>query len=233
MPSPRYVGRIALALALISAPVWGPALALSAPTYEYRASLLTTENGTLGFANDSRLPSDGADGIDCFATTSPDRRCVLESGLLNGSRTIDYPPILAGSGNPQLGAERYVAFGGESPVYERTAAYAGERGGSYTLGLEQVPPRVALRDVAVDLENAREPIRETVETGTGTSGTSLDEGRIVAVPTDGGDRRYFLVYENRRRSGIPIDGGDAAVLELLAVVLGAALLLDAGAPGDR
>jgi hypothetical protein len=233
MPSPRYVGQIALALALLAAPVWGPALALSAPTYEYRATLLTTESGTLGFANGSRLPSDGVDGIDCFATNRPDRPCVHEASLLNGSRTVDYPPLRAGSDNPQLGVERYVAFGAESHVYERTSAYAGERGGSYALGLERVPPRKVLEDVAVDVADAREPVRGTVETGTGTSGTPLDEGRIVAVPTDGGDRRYFLVYEGRRRSGVPIDDGDAAALELLAVVLGAALLLDAGAPRDR
>lgn len=231
MPSPRSLGRLALAVALLATPVWGPALALSAPTYEYRATLLTTGNGTLGFANDSRLPSSGVDGVDCFATGHPDRHCVLESGLLNGSRTIDYPPLLAGTGAPQLGAERYVAFGASGPVYARTAAYAGERGGSYTLGLERVPPRVALREVAVRLSNAREPVRRTVETGAGTSRTSLSEGRIVAVPTDGGDPRYFVVYEHRRRSGIPIDGGGAAALELLAIALGAALLLGDRPPG--
>lgn len=78
------------------------------------------------------------------------------ANLLNGSRTVDYPPVLAGSGTPQLGVGRYVAFGGESPV-----------------------------------------------------------------------------YEGRRRSGSPVDDGDAAALELLAVVLGAVLLLDVRAPGDR
>ena len=233
MPSPRYVGRTALALALLAAPVWGPALALSAPTYEYRAALLDAENGTLGFANESRLPSDGADGIDCFATSSLDRTCVHEASLLNGSRTVDYPPLLAGSGSPQLSAERYVAFGGESPVYERTAVYAGERGGSYALGLERVPPRVALRDVAVDIADARAPVRAAVETGRGTAMRPLDEGRVVAVPTAGDGRRYFLVSEDRRRSGAPVNAGDAAVIELFAVAVGALLLLDAQAPGDR
>jgi hypothetical protein len=231
--SARYVGRVALALALVSAPLWGPALALSAPTYEYRASLLATGDGTLGFANDSRPPDGGVDGIDCFATGRPERACVHETGLLNDSRTINYPPLLAGNGNPQLGAERYVAFGAESPVYERTAAYAGERGGRYALALKRVTPREALRDVAVGLSAARKPVRAAVETGRGTAATSLPAGRVVAVPTDGGADRYFLVYEERRRSGAAVDDGDAAVLELLAVAGGALLLLDARGVGRR
>lgn len=230
MVSVRYLLKLSVAVALVTVPLWGPALALTGDRHEYRATLLTTTDGTLDVANDSRVPFDGARDIDCFAAVRPPRACALDAGLVNDSATVDYPPLRGGTGAPPFRDERYVAFGLESPVYERTARYADGGGGRVTFGLERVPPREALREVAVDLSRAPAPVREAVDTGTGIGREPPSENPIVRVPGGGGDARYFLVYDTGRRDRLSATPRDEAVLELVAVVVGVLLLVDARPP---
>lgn len=231
MVSVRYLLKLSVAVALVTVPLWGPALALTGDRYEYRATLLTTTDGTLDVANDSRVPFDGVRGLDCFAAVRAPRACGLDAGLVNDSATVDYPALAGGTGAPPFRDERYVAFGLESPVYERTAAYADGGGGRVTFGLERVPPREALREVAVDLTRAPAPVREAVDTGTGVGREPPSENPIVRVRGDGGnDARYFLVYDAGRRDRLSSNPRDEAVLELVAVVVGVLLLVDARTP---
>jgi hypothetical protein len=231
MVSARSLLKLAVAVALVTVPLWGPALALTGDRYEYRATLLDPGNGTLGVAGDPSGPPYAAGDIDCFAAIQPARACALDAGLVNGSRTVDYPALGGGTGAPPFRDERYVAFGLGSPVYERTARYADGGGGQVTFGLERVPPREALREVAVDLSRAPAPVRETVDTGVGVAREPLSENPIVRVPPSGGvDARYFLVYDAGRRDRLSANPGDEAVLELLAVVVGVLLLVDARPP---
>ena len=227
MVSPRYPLKLLLAVALVTVPLWGPALALTGDRFAYRASPLTTD-GELDVANDSRVPFGGVRGIDCVGTTRPARACALDAALTNGSRSVDYPAIASGTGTPPFRSEQYVAFGFGSPVYERRLAYGD--GGDIVVGIERVPPEEALREVAVDVDRAPEPVRAAVETGAGVGAEPLASNPVVRVPGDGRDTRYFLVYDAGRRDRLSANPRDEAVLELLSVVVGVLLLVDARTP---
>lgn len=215
---------IAVAIALVTVPLWGPAAALSSPQFEYRAVELMTTNGTLDVDTDRRVVVHGDLHIDCLGTPTVVRGCVHDASLLNGTRVVDYPNLQSGSGNPTLARHQYVAFGFGSPIYRRTADYAG--GGSYRLGLERVPVRAALRDVASDPEYVPATARRAIETGTVSTSDQLPQPYIVAAPDDGAeDPTFYLVYRAARNEPFSVNPGDAAVFEALAVLMGAWWLL--------
>jgi hypothetical protein len=215
---------VVVAVVLVTAPLWGPALSLTGPTFEYRSVELTTANGTVDVAHEDPPYVRDELPIDCLGSVRGDRACVSDAGLLDGDRVVDYPPLLSGTGNPTLSRERYVAFGFGSPVYRRTADYAPN--GSYRLGLERVPPERALREVATEPQYVPTAVGRAAERGAATTGRPLDRPRIVALPDDeAADPTFRLVYEAGRESG-PVEAWvDPALLEVLAVLAGAWLLL--------
>ncbi|MFB6121869.1 MAG: hypothetical protein ABEJ78_00210, partial [Haloferacaceae archaeon] len=80
---------LVLGVALVTVPLWAPALDVTGTDYEYGAALVRVDGDRLSIPGQHpRL--DGVEGIDCFHDVHPSRRCGFESRLVDGG-TVDAP----------------------------------------------------------------------------------------------------------------------------------------------
>jgi len=237
----RSRARLALALLLVTAPLWGPPLDLTGPDYEYRAVDLVVEDGTLTVDRDSLDAEDRpidyfeapGDQIACFSrwtTVDHDRGCLLDSHLRDDEVAVDYPPIRGFSGTLRTDDAPYVVFGLHGPVYERTLAYD-DADGTFVLGLERVDPETALADVAFDGDRAPSVIRQAFEDGAARRADAIEgfEGSRI-YRHDGG---YVLVYEDPVYDGYSEQPGVERAFEALSVLFGALTLYQVGRDSVR
>ncbi|MFC7071153.1 hypothetical protein [Halobaculum lipolyticum] len=226
--------RLALALLLVAAPLWGPPLDVTGPDYEYRAVDLAAEDGNLTVEEvPKRYFESPSDQIACFsrlATLDKERSCYLDSRLRDGDVAVDYPPIGGFNGMPTTNDAPYVAFGLHSPVYERTLTYD-DANETFVLGLKRVDPGTALDDVASDGERAPPVIQRAIEDGSARRNERIEwfhESRIYRH--DGG---YVLVYEDAVYDGYSEKPGVERGFEALAVLFGGLLLFQVGRDSVR
>ncbi|WP_436910641.1 hypothetical protein [Halosimplex marinum] len=208
---------LVVGLALVTAPLWAPALNATGPTYEYRSPGLSVEDDRIAFA-DTR-PADGLDGVACFSV-DVSRRCALAAVLTNGTTVgTGYPGVEADAGYAGellTAPEEYVAFRGDGRVFERTARYD-ETADEWVLGLERVDAWDVLSEVAV--EPRRDAVRRAVESEFGLAPEPLDEGLVVET-NDG----FAVVYTAGTR-GSPVERPAVErAIEGISVAFGVAIL---------
>lgn len=212
--------RLVIALLLVTSPLYAPVFDVTGHDYEYESTRVVVENDSIRVVNDSELSLfyDGVEGIDCLYERRVSRGCVHEAGLLNGTRQADHPTILDLNGGVHFAAQsQYVAFMGDSAVYERTAYW---RDGNYVLGLVQVSPEQVLDDVATDTAYVSPQAMTAIEEGSVRTNEPLSDTNEI-VKTEAG---YFLVYEEGRKQFLDADPKRERLLEWVAVLFGAFLL---------
>ncbi|MFC6787201.1 hypothetical protein ACFQFH_15415 [Halobaculum halobium] len=228
----RSRARLALALLLVTAPLWGPPLDLTGPDYEYRTVDITVDGGEIAVTERGywRGPTDR---IACFSRSSlldHDRGCYLESRLQNGTVSVDYPGLGGYNGAPQVAGADYVVFGIAGPVYERTIDYD-EANGSFVFGLDRVDPETALDDVSRDADRAPPAIRRALD---GESVRRNEPVRFFGSERiyrhDGG---YVIVSEDEIHDGYSEQPGVERALEALSVLFGALTLYQVGRDSVR
>lgn len=233
--------RLAVALLLLTAPLWGPPLDLTGPDYEYRTVGLAVEDGNLTVDHDDLDAEDRprhyfeapSGQIACFsrwATVDHDRGCYLDSRLRHGDVAVDYPPLGGFNGMPTTDDAPYVVFGLHGPVYERTLTYD-DANETFVLGLDRVDPEIALDDVARDADHAPPVVQRALDDGAARRNERIewfDESRIYR---HGGT--YVLVYEDPVYDGYSEKPGVERAFEALSVLVGALLLFRVGRDSAR
>lgn len=229
-PPTRRELTIAIALLLITVPIWAPALDVTGPDYRYEVAELADEDGKLDV--DLSEGGDVADveGIDCVDRTFDlPRRCLYDGGAVDGNVTGVNPGIIRVSG-PSAGDEltrrtrtdEYALLG--DTVYRRSATFvsANESAGMVVeLGVERVDAATALDDVARDQQYVSAAAKRAVETGSLTTNEPLaDANEVLAV--DGG---YYVVYESGQPVSLSAMPAVERAFEALSVGAGAVLLL--------
>ncbi|KPN29557.1 hypothetical protein SY89_00271 [Halolamina pelagica] len=229
-PPTRRELTIAIALLLITVPIWAPALDVTGPDYRYEVAELADEDGKLAID----LPEGGyvadVQGIDCVDRSFDfPRRCLYDGGAIDGNVTGVNPAIVAVSG-PSAGdeltrraaADEYVVLG--DTVYRRSATYvsANESVGMVVeLGAERVDAATALDDVARDQQYVSAAAKRAVESGSLTTNEPIADANEVLVV----DGDYYVVYEDSRPSSLSEKPAVERTLEALSVAAGAGLLL--------
>jgi hypothetical protein len=218
LPSRRTV-LIALAIVLVTVPLWAPALDVTGQDYEYRAAPVTVEDNRIGVPE---LPVQltGVETIDCFHEIRPSRRCVFEASLLDdGSVQATHPNIPSLSMDPSLSArERYVAFPSDGRVFERTTDWnASAR--AYVLELRRANASRVLADAAQRVGYYDRPLREAVATGSARASYPLPEPTLVSS-----NGRYYVVYTAGPRTFLPERPVTERVLSAGAVFGGVLIL---------
>ncbi|MFC7097614.1 hypothetical protein [Halobaculum marinum] len=219
--------RLAIALLLVAAPLWGPALDVTGSDYVYRTAEVEVDGGEIAVDAPGFWagPTDQIACLSALATADQDPGCYLQSRLRDGDVSVDYPGIEAFNGDPTTPRPRYVVFGTAGPVYERTLTYD-HANGSFVYGLDRVDPETALGDVALDPERAPSAVGEALDTGEARRNEPLDRvdsGRIYSH-----EGEYVLVYEDRVSGPLTAQPVTERVFEVAAVLLGALLLFRVG-----
>ncbi|GAA0233035.1 hypothetical protein [Halobaculum roseum] len=228
----RSRARLALALLLVTAPLWGPPLDLTGPDYAYRTADITVEDGEVSMP-ELEYRRGPTDRIACFSTLDTvyrDRGCYLESRLRDGNVSVDYPGTGTYGGDPHVFGPEYVVFGTSGPVYERTVSHD-TTNGSFVLGVDRVDPEVALDDVASDPEGAPPVVREALAAGEARRDEPIrghDPGRIYRE--DGG---FVVVYEEEVHTGYSEQPGIERGFEAIAVLFGALTVYQVGRDSVR
>jgi len=228
----RSRARLALALLLVAAPLWGPPLDLTGTDYAYRTAEIDVDGGEVSMS-DREYWRGPTDRIACFSTLAAvdrDRGCYLESRLRDGNVSVDYPGLGSYSGDPRVSGPDYVVFGTSGPVYERTVSHDATNG-SFVLGVERVDPEVAIDDVANDPEGAPSAVRAALDAGEARRDDPIrghDPGRIYR--DDGG---FVVVYEEEIHDGYSEQPGVERAFEALAVLFGALTLYQVGRDSVR
>lgn len=198
-PARRDALLAVVALALVVAPIWAPALHLGDPAQRYERALVTTENGTIEYADESAEPVRAPVSVE-IACTEPfmqSRGCFFEHYLAEG-HTI---PTGVWTSNPDHDRistfERYEYAALNGSVY-RTGYVANESvqndDGLYRveLALDPEPADEALRSVSVSAERVPDPVRRAAETGVATTHREID---VPDRPVRLDDGTYYRVYE--------------------------------------
>jgi hypothetical protein len=215
----RSQALLAVGIALLATPVWAPALDVTGQDYVYRSVDLRVVDGELR-VNDSDVAGRGPTPTDQFACMDPlaaieDRGCLLEARLRNDTAA-------AVGGAPNLSFPKYAVFGAGGPVYRRTVD---ESAGRDAVGLERVDPATALADESHDPR--RGPVRRALQNGRVRTADPVDLGSddSTVYAHEGG---YAVVYEASTPTGLSEQPGVERGFELLAVLLGAALVFRVG-----
>jgi len=222
---------VAIALLLVTVPLWAPPLDVTGPDYRNTAAELSAENGTLAvdYENADRRQLPAIEGIDCAASHPLSaRRCLFDGGTIDGNVTGVNPDIVAVS-HSSAGEEilrgptdEYVLLG--DTVYRRTATFVAANdsvGMTVELGVEPVDPTVALADVATPADRLSEPAKTAIREGETTTNKPLKSANHV-VELDG---RYYVIYETGSPQFLSAKPAVERVLEALCVAAGALLLL--------
>jgi hypothetical protein len=198
-PARRDALLAVVALALLVAPVWAPALHLDDPAQRYERARVTAENGTIEYANESREPTRApvSDEIACTEPFLQSRGCFFEQYLAEG-HTV---PTGVWTTNPDYGRigtfERYEYAAPNGSVY-RVSYVANESVqndmGLYRveLALESEPAEEVLHSVSIAAERVPDPVRRAAETGVATSHRDIE---VPESPVRLDDGTYYRVYE--------------------------------------
>lgn len=198
-PARRDALLAVLALALLVAPVWAPMLNLGDPAQRYERARITTENGTIEYADEQEPPTHEpiSTEIACTESFMRSRGCFFEHYLAEG-HTI---PTGVWTTNPDHGhipsyqRYRYAAVNGT--VY-RVSYVANESVqndmGLYRveLALEPEPADEVLHSVSVRAERVPDPVRRAAETGVATSHREIE---VPDRPVRLDDGTYYRVYD--------------------------------------
>jgi hypothetical protein len=214
----RSQALLAVGIALLTTPVWAPALDLTGPDYVYRSTEVTAADGEIRLnTSDGGFSATPTDQVACLDVVGAqeDRGCLLEARLRNGSVTV---PANAA---PQFSTPEYFVLGSAGPVYRRVETESEP----HRVGLERVDPESALANASFD------PRRPAVE-------RALREGRVrtgepIGLGDDGSDLYaydggYAVVYEAATPVGLSAKPAVERGFEALAVLLGTVLVFRVG-----
>jgi hypothetical protein len=211
--------QLVVGLVLVANALFG-AVTAGGDRYRYDSLELTVEDGDLAFGEDSPVDQvpDRIQGIDCLFDTPHSRLCASETWLMDTQGSDGSVSITAedpGNVYPEDRPPSYAYHDGA--IYERSWD-ASPGTGSATLGLERVPTREALGDVARDASELSPRLRQAVTDGPVTTGDRLDADGLVVSTDDG---HVILVAEQSRRERPLMRAGS----RLLSLAVGAALTL--------
>lgn len=203
MPSDRFLRparRDALltvvALVLLAAPLWVPALQLDDPTYHYESVAIETDGATMAFATKPADPMLDISERIARAGERWGRACVFEHDVAaNHTVTTEIYATQDHGFRDDILEYRYRYVLIDGTVYQVGAvpnATVTDHGGHrLDLALRSVEADRALRLVSVDLEDVPAPIRRAARTGRAT-------GHVEALPAttievdDGTYRRVYI-----------------------------------------
>ena len=214
----RSQALLGVGIALLTTPLWAPALDLTGPDYVYHSTEVTIADGEVRLnASDGGAIASPTDQVACMdpLDATEDRGCLLEARLENESTTV------SANAAPHLSSPEYFVFGRAGPIYRR--AESGTE--PHTVGLERVDPAAALANVSHD------PRRAVVERalGTGEVRTSdpvdLGEDGSTLYAYGGG---YAVVYEAATPVWLSAKPAVERGFEALAVLFGTALVFRVG-----
>jgi hypothetical protein len=214
----RSQALLAVGIALLTMPVWAPALDLTGPDYVYRSAEVTTPDDEVRLnTTDGGFFASPTDQVACMdaIVAEEDRGCLLERRLRN--ETVTVPANAA----PDLSSPEYFVMGSAGPIYRRVDTESEP----HQLRLERVDPESALANASFD---ARRPAVERV----------LEEGRVrTSEPLSLGDDDsnlyaheggYAVVYEASTPVWLSPKPAVERGFELVALLLGAALVFRVG-----
>lgn len=172
-PARRDALLVIVALGLLAAPLWVPALHLDDPQYRYESVAVETDGARMGFATEPTDPLLGiSDRIAC-AGERWGRACVFEHYVAanNTVPTRIFASRERGFRDDVL-SHRYDYVWLNGTVYRVGAApndtVTGHGGHRLDLALRPVAADRALDFVSVDADEVPPPVRRTARTGTAT-----------------------------------------------------------------
>lgn len=199
----RDVLLAALALVLLTAPLWVPATGIGSPTYTYeRAEVVVDDAGGITYANDTGVPlrADVSDDIACSNPWAV-RPCGFERYLASNDVAIPSGIYTSNPGDRQsvpIEPYRYAQVNGT--VYE--TVYTANRSvrndeGMYRLdlALEPTDPDEALRSVSLRASAEHEDVpAEAVAAARDGEAISHREVEVPETPLRLDDGSYYRVY---------------------------------------
>lgn len=190
-----------VALLLLAAPLWVPAVDLGEPRYQYeRAQVVVDETDGVTFANETKPPfgTHVSDDIGC-SVPADTRTCAFERHLASNNTVPTAAYVTGPDATPRMPAERYRFVQVEGSLYETTyvANESARRGGQYRvdLALEPVEPAAALREVARDASSDSADVPAVAVTAAKQGeATARREVAVPRTPLRLADGTYYRVY---------------------------------------
>ena len=195
-------------LALVTAPFWIGQFDLDDPRYTYERTAVTTDNGTIEYANagDSAAVSGPiSEDIGCLRgfDLGEIRYCTIEGSIATNETTVTI--AYTSDSEPDSlhrtmgsGSYRYLAVNGG--IYVQTVRVDRSAGGNESaarypvyLDLERADPEAALEDVSIERSSAdvSPTVARAAETG---SETTRSEIEVPQQPIRLEDGSYYRVY---------------------------------------
>lgn len=185
---------IGVGIVLTASPVAVVSADIGAPTYEYRASELSYEDGTLQYSDQIPFSTFSIDAIACVGES---RACKLERHVHENGR------VAVEDADAVRGYYEFVFLDGSfyRPVTTR-------ENGTVYLTHEPVRADFALRAASVSYDSAESAYRRAVDEGhvTVTSTERLEMRKVVSKESERGDRTVYYVYATK----MPPAGGHTA-----------------------
>lgn len=224
-PARRDALLVLVALGLLAAPLWVPALHLDDPQYRYESVAIETDGARMDFASEPSKPLLGISERIACAGERWGRACVFEH-FVAANHTV--PTGIFAS--QELGFRddvldhRYDFVLINGTVYEvgavPNATVTGHGGHRLDLALRPVEADRALRFESVDVEDVPPPLRRAARTGSAT-GYVEDLPRTTIELEGGSYRRVYIA-----NTSYPADheAGTESLLRFGLPVLGLGLL---------
>lgn len=232
-PLRRDAALVVVAIGLLAAPLWVPALHLSDPDVRYERTEVVTDGSGIEYANETAVPSGTpiSDEIACSDAWEM-RPCAFERLLLE-NRTVPTRVRSTSPGKTEpipTDRYRYQYVRIDDAIYEPTYVANGSarRDGTspVELGLERVAPEEALRSVSrpVSSEDAPSAVAAAVRSGDTRTAHEIDVPATPIRVEEDGDEAYYRVYEAERSDPVPARGTFVSMLTVLAPLPGLWLL---------
>lgn len=210
-PVGRDVVLAILALGLLTVPLWIPTIHLIDPPYRYEAVEVTSNGSNVEYATEfpssDRTPI--SDRIACSGWEYEVRTCSFERGVLQGREvptemsshdpdwSLTHRILYLDHDRPPSEDYRYVRLNDTiyRPTVEATDRPApGTDGYRVVLGLDQVAPANALRNVSLDADSEAvpTPVSEAARTGEARSYAAVDVPDTTIRVEDGSYRRVYV-----------------------------------------
>ena len=221
---------VAVALLLVTVPLWAPPLDVTGPDHRYAAAELSDEGGTLAvdYHNADRRALPAIEGIDCTGRHwNFPRRCFFEGGAIDGNITGVNPSIVtvstpAAGDQLSLRGEEYVLL--KDIIYRRSETFVAANdsvGMTVELGVERVDAETALADVSQPESRVSSPAKTVVREGEVVTNEPLADAWHV-LELDGG---YYVVYETGQPRFLSAKPDVERFFEAVCVLVGALLFL--------